>query len=226
MLEETITTTSAEKAILAAAVDATKASRVLEIGAFHGKTTAVLSHAVRKHGGHVVVVDPMKWASAPADLLERIGGWFQRSNYERSFWSSTRAGAHDNVVLIRALSTDPTLLARKNDLLLREFDLIFIDGGHTYSIVASDLAQWGARVRPGGRILLHDAIPRFDGVMRAIRQYEGLPGIDVQWPGPGSTICTIAVENRFTLTPAARTSRAPGRGAADAGSGSERAAAP
>lgn len=211
MLEETITTSAAEKAILASAIDATKASRVLEIGAFHGKTTAVLSRAVRKHGGYVVVIDPMKWASAPADLIERIGGWFQLRNYERSFWSSIRAGAHDNVMLIRALSTDPTLLARKNDVLLRELDLIFIDGGHTYAIVASDLAHWGARVRPGGRILLHDAIPRFDGVMRAIRQYEGLPGIEVQWPVAGSTICTILVHDRLTLTPAARDRRVPGR---------------
>lgn len=196
MLENTITTSTAEKAILEEAADEIHAARILEIGAFHGKTTAVLRRAAARHDGYVVVIDPMKWASEPADLLERVGGWFQRDNFERHFWDNVRGGADDNVILIRALSTDPALVAR-HCLLLREFDLVFIDGGHTFPVVASDLANWGARVRPGGRILLHDALPRWEGVIRAIHQYEGQAGLEVRWPVAGSSVCSILVHEKL-----------------------------
>jgi hypothetical protein len=38
-----------------------------------------------------------------------------------------------------------------------ELDVLFVDGAHRFGPARDDLVRWGARVRPGGRLLVHDA---------------------------------------------------------------------
>ena len=38
-----------------------------------------------------------------------------------------------------------------------EVDLLYVDGAHRYGPARADLDRWGARVRPGGAMLVHDA---------------------------------------------------------------------
>jgi hypothetical protein len=38
-----------------------------------------------------------------------------------------------------------------------EIDLLHVDGAHRYAPARDDIAGWGARVRPGGRMLIHDS---------------------------------------------------------------------
>ena len=38
-----------------------------------------------------------------------------------------------------------------------EVDLLYVDGAHRYGPARADLDRWGARVRPGGTMLVHDA---------------------------------------------------------------------
>ena len=45
--------------------------------------------------------------------------------------------------------------------------MLFIDGAHRYGPARADLAQWGARVRRGGTMLVHDAFSSI-GVTLAI----------------------------------------------------------
>ena len=42
---------------------------------------------------------------------------------------------------------------------LNNFDLIFIDGGHTYSIIENDSIKAFKMIKPGGIILWHDYVP-------------------------------------------------------------------
>ena len=37
-----------------------------------------------------------------------------------------------------------------------ELDLLYVDGAHRYGPARDDLRDWGARVRPGGALLVHD----------------------------------------------------------------------
>src|SRR5690606_17954535 len=38
-----------------------------------------------------------------------------------------------------------------------ELDVLYVDGAHRLGPARADIVQWGRRVRPGGRLLVHDA---------------------------------------------------------------------
>jgi predicted O-methyltransferase YrrM len=188
-----ITTTSFEKQYIREQARRIRAANILEVGAFKGQTTAVLSDVAAENGGRVYVVDPMQWASKPAHILEWIFGLLHPFSYEKIFWRNVNRTGHKNVVLHRALSTDATLIAR-SDPELQQFDLVFIDGEHTYEGALADVLNWGSRVRQGGLILMHDAIERFPGVVRVIRELETERNYRVHWPVRGSVAVIEVVE--------------------------------
>ena len=90
-------------------------------------------------------------------------------------------------------------LARKVRLLVADsrtaepppepLELLFVDGDHSYEGAKADLERWGAFVRPGGHLLLHDGVDsggygnHYPGVARAVSEIG--PGWDRQ-PGAGS----------------------------------------
>jgi predicted O-methyltransferase YrrM len=73
-------------------------------------------------------------------------------------------------------------------------DLLYIDAGHYFDDVLSDLRNWWPLVRPGGIVFGDDISANFPGVEQAVRSFCGemhLPSFDVQgekWvlkkPGP------------------------------------------
>jgi predicted O-methyltransferase YrrM len=52
-------------------------------------------------------------------------------------------------------------------------DILFIDAGHEYDEVLSDIQRWQPYVRPGGLILGHDYSYLFPGVKRAVHETYG-----------------------------------------------------
>jgi hypothetical protein len=47
-------------------------------------------------------------------------------------------------------------------------DFVFIDAGHSYRAVQSDIRAWEPKVKPGGWFGGHDYHPKFPGVIRAV----------------------------------------------------------
>ncbi len=199
-----ITTSAFEKEYIRDEAQRIRARRILEVGAFKGQTTAILSRVAAQNGGSVVAIDPMRWASKPAHFFEWIDGLLHPFSYESTFWKNVRKTGNDNVTLIRALSTDKELIARK-DPQLAEFDLVFIDGEHTYEGALADVQNWGSRVRPGGLILMHDIVARFPGVVKVFRQLESDPRYRIRWPKRG----TVGVVEVVAATAAAQPGTSP-----------------
>lgn len=55
---------------------------------------------------------------------------------------------------------------------MQQFDVLFIDGDHSYEVVMHNLLTCGEQVMKGGLILCHDAdTPSFPGVRQAIDEY-------------------------------------------------------
>lgn len=187
--------------------------RVLEIGAFEGRTTRVLAEAASSRGGTVVVIDPMQWdpddvgsshrrtegARAWLGALDRM---MEGASYEGVFWRNV-GGRADCVTLFRGLSTSPELIA-SHDPRLSEFDVVLLDGDHTYEVVRSDLSEWASRVRPGGTIYVHDDAPEFRGLQRALAEHAATHDVVVLHPRVGS----LAV---IEVGPRALTRRGPRR---------------
>lgn len=206
-----ITTTDYEKREIETHLRAISARRVLEIGAFRGETTRLIADVVAERGGRVVVIDPMRWSSEVLRngiarhlsrtfprVLSAIERLLERASYEPAFWSNVGGRDRKEVVLFRALSSDSALLENP-DPELAAFDLVFVDGDHGYEGAMLDLERWGGRVRKGGLVLVHDATPRFPGVMRALREWSEDPRVEVEWPTRDS-LCVVRI--REALSPA------------------------
>lgn len=99
---------------------------ILEIGSFRGVSTEVFL----LHANHVTAVDP--WNDDPEIMRD-----FQR-----------RVGCYPHIKAIRGSSP----FALPGGL----FDLVYIDGDHSFAAVNKDIAAGLVRVRPGGWLAGHD----------------------------------------------------------------------
>ena len=58
------------------------------------------------------------------------------------------------------------------------FDMIFVDGDHSYNGVKSDIERWGSKLRPGGIWAFHDYAgegAQYPGVKQAVDEKFGIP---------------------------------------------------
>jgi hypothetical protein len=62
-----------------------------------------------------------------------------------------RAGVAGRVRHVRLASRDAL------GVLAGQIDLLYVDGAHRYGPARSDISRWGARIAPGGTLLIHDA---------------------------------------------------------------------
>ena len=51
-----------------------------------------------------------------------------------------------------------------------DIDLLYVDGAHRYGPARDDIARWGARVRPGGMMLVHDAFSSVGVTLALLRR--------------------------------------------------------
>jgi SAM-dependent methyltransferase len=121
--------------------------RIVEIGSFRGRSTIVLARAAPE-GAEVVAIDPHLGSdrgpqeiAAQPQLGEEDTKLF-RANLERH-------GVLDRVRHVRALSSEAPL----EDAI----DVLYVDGAHRFGPARQDLVRWGAQVRDGGTMLVHDS---------------------------------------------------------------------
>jgi predicted O-methyltransferase YrrM len=132
--------------LFAAAAAVAPGGRVVEIGSFRGRSAIVLASA----GADVVCVDPHAGSDrGPREIAADAGRG--DADLEAFRANLARAGVAARVRHVRAFS----------DAALGEVpgpvDVLFIDGAHRIVPARADIRRWGDRVRPGGRMLVHDA---------------------------------------------------------------------
>ena len=127
------------------AIKATSHSRIVEVGSFVGRSTRALADNT---DGWVLSVDSFGGPGAPRwqTFRENMDGT------PCSCW----IGDHS---IIRVGVTDP----------LPPYDMIFLDGGHTYDQVSRDLDTWMPHLAPGGLLCGHD-FGISEGVSRAVTE--------------------------------------------------------
>lgn len=124
---------------------------IVEIGSHHARSTIVLAKAAPE--AQIVAVDPYEEAEPRPRDLERF-----ESNLER-------AGVRSQIRHVHASSTAAL------ELVSGAIDLLYIDGAHDLRTARGDIQGWGARVREGGILLIHDS---FSSVGVTIAEIQSL----------------------------------------------------
>ena len=123
--------------------------RIVEIGSFRGRSTIVLASA-RREGVEVVAIDPHGGGDrGPQEIApDAAQGEADHAAFLRNL---TSAGVADRVRHVRLPSSAAL------DEVQGAIDVLYVDGAHRYGPARADVATWGARVVPGGTMLIHDA---------------------------------------------------------------------
>ena len=130
-----------------------KSASILEIGTLFGTGAAIMFDALRGHfdNVHFTLLDPLEgyYNAAQLDLL--TGQCVDEDTLRRNL---ARVGMTDeNFSLIKNLSTDTEAIeaaARK------KYDLLIIDGDHSYAGVKTDFENYARNVKLGGFIIFDD----------------------------------------------------------------------
>ena len=119
---------------------------VVEIGSFRGRSTIVLASAAPE----VVAIDPHAGSDrGPQEILADAARG--AADHEAFRANLERAGVADRVRHVRQPSAEAL------DAVDGPVALLYVDGAHRLGPARADLAGWGARVAPGGAMLVHDA---------------------------------------------------------------------
>jgi predicted O-methyltransferase YrrM len=150
-------------------------ARIVEIGSYRGRSAIVL--ALGAHDGvEVVAIDPHAGNDRGPQQISGSSDEGQ-ADHEAFMANLERAGVTGRVRHIRLPSGDAL------GSLPGEVGLLYVDGAHRYAPARDDIARWGARVAPGGTLLIHDSFSSV-GVTLAILRLLAVSG---EWRYVGRT---------------------------------------
>jgi predicted O-methyltransferase YrrM len=135
--------------LFAAARSLPERGRLVEIGSFRGRSMIVLAHGA-PGAAELVAIDPHAGSDrGPQEIAARPELGEEDAALFRA--NLARAGVADRVRHVRRFSADAL------DVVDGDVDVLYVDGAHRFGPARDDLVRWGARVRPGGRMLVHDS---------------------------------------------------------------------
>ncbi len=123
--------------------------RVVEIGSFQGRSMVVLASAATA-GVELFAIDPHGGNDRGPQEIE---GYVEEAESDHQIFldNLTTAGVRDRVTHLRKFS-DKAL-----DDVPGMVDLLYVDGAHRFVPASNDIKMWGAKVAPGGHLLVHDS---------------------------------------------------------------------
>ena len=136
--------------------------RIAEIGCYKGQTSRQLVHVFPD--AEFLFVDPWQAQELPGKMYKPGA-----TDWEKVYQDFCAEFAGHTIV--RADSVTAAYMLAEGP----QFDLVFIDGDHSYSAVRQDCVMWGSKVRQGGLLCGHDYSTQGanKGVKRAVDELLG-----------------------------------------------------
>ena len=122
---------------------------IVEIGSFRGRSTIVLRRAAPADV-EVVAIDPHGGGDRGPQEISADAARGE-ADYEAFHANLRRAGVDGGVRHVRRMSQEA--LGEVEG----PVELLYVDGAHRYGPARADIERWGAKVAPGGTMLVHDA---------------------------------------------------------------------
>jgi predicted O-methyltransferase YrrM len=135
--------------------------QIVEIGSFRGRSTVVLGLSAPQAGA-IIAIDPHAGNDRGPQELEGFED-AAAEDHDVFLANLARAGLSDRVRHVRKRSAEALVDVTGH------IDLLFIDGAHRYRPARDDLARWGARVAPGGTLMVHDSFSSIGVTLALLR---------------------------------------------------------
>lgn len=145
-----------------AAASCPPGAQIVEIGSFRGRSTIVLASACPSDAS-VVAIDPHAGNDRGP---QEIAGFEAEADQDFAAFERNlaAAGVSDRVTHLRKFSAD-ALAEIDGDI-----DVLYIDGAHRYTPARADIVRYGARVRDGGTMLIHDSFSSIGVTLAILRE--------------------------------------------------------
>jgi predicted O-methyltransferase YrrM len=137
------------RCLFEAASEVPAGGRIVEIGSFRGRSTIVLARGAAE-GVEVVAIDPHAGNDRGPQEIDGYAAEAE-DDHARFLANLDAAGVAHRVTVVRKFSDDA------HGDVADPIDLLWVDGAHRFGPARADLKAWGDRVRPGGRMLVHDS---------------------------------------------------------------------
>ena len=123
--------------------------QIVEIGSFRGRSMIVLASAAPQ-GVHLVAIDPHAGNDRGPNEIE---GYAAQASADHDVFTANlaAAGVAHRVRHVRKFSNEA------HGDVDGPIEVLYIDGAHRYAPARADIRDWGARVAPGGTMLIHDS---------------------------------------------------------------------
>ena len=133
-----------------------KSNNIFEFGTCSGKTTYLMALNSNKNAKIIsLTLGPDQVKNIDKEIIDNKISYrniISESIYEKFLFSGTAVENKINVIFEDSKKFDESKYVNK-------FDLIFIDGGHTYSVVKNDTEKSFKMINKNGIILWHDYVP-------------------------------------------------------------------
>lgn len=145
-----------------------KPENIAEVGVYKGGTTSILRD--RFPAAQLHLIDP--WQEQ--DMQGKMYRTNRAADWEQIYQDV--CDEFEGCTIIRADSLTAAYMMQPES-----FDMVFLDGDHSYGAVKNDIAHWMPKVRNGGLLCGHDYSTRGanKGVKKAVDEFIGQDNIVV-----------------------------------------------
>lgn len=141
-------------------------SKIVEVGCWKGKSISYLAVEIINSGKDIKIDAVDTWKFIPTEEYHEKDVYIKTNTLYPLFLSNISPVSHV-INPIRMTSTDAATLYEDNSI-----DVVFIDAGHDYESIKSDIIAWKPKVKKGGYLAGHD-FPEALGVVKAVEELIG-----------------------------------------------------